>query len=330
MQQITGPVISDWAAAAARSLEDHPSVLNVHLAERAGATRSALVGWEASHGPLPDDLRSFFMLCDGMELKWDVLGHGRDVVPLGRLAVNSLAELLPVDASALRNERDELRPELPAGASASALRAFDLDASCESGRVVLLFVGEAASRRVQIWFQDASCAWAFVANSFTDYFRLLVLHMGLPRWQYAYTEVGLDPVARQWFRCLAPERLSAAKGHSALRSPAGAAAPGRSEALSLLMQGGVDGAGGATRTAAGAPRSAAAELRGGGASYSRSSSSSSASSAAAGPTPRPPRVGSAGPARPTGGAGRKKGGAGAAGRVRGRRTTHVAEEEEEE
>jgi hypothetical protein len=38
----------------------------------------------------------------------------------------------------------------------------------------------------------------------------MVLHLGLPRWHYAYTEVGLDPVAKQWFRALAPDRLAVA------------------------------------------------------------------------------------------------------------------------
>ena len=38
------------------------------------------------------------------------------------------------------------------------------------------------------------------------------LHLGLPRWQYAYTEVGLDPIARQWARLVAPERLALVPG----------------------------------------------------------------------------------------------------------------------
>lgn len=35
----------------------------------------------------------------------------------------------------------------------------------------------------------------------------MIMHLGLPHWQYAFTQVGLDPQALQWFRFLSPERL---------------------------------------------------------------------------------------------------------------------------
>ena len=79
------------------------------------------------------------------------------------------------------------------------IRVVDLDTKCEGGRVCLVPCGRA---EMQVWFQDLACRWSFIANSFTDYFRLMVLHLGLPRWQYAYTEVGLDPIARQWARSM--------------------------------------------------------------------------------------------------------------------------------
>lgn len=34
------------------------------------------------------------------------------------------------------------------------------------------------------------------------------MHLGLPHWQYAFTEVGLDTISQQWFRFLSPERLA--------------------------------------------------------------------------------------------------------------------------
>ena len=60
----------------------------------------------------------------------------------------------------------------------------------------------------QVWFQDLGCTWCFVANSFTDYVKLMLAHLGLPHWQYAFTESGIDPVAKHWFRFLAPDRLT--------------------------------------------------------------------------------------------------------------------------
>ena len=44
----------------------------------------------------------------------------------------------------------------------------------------------------QVWFQDLSGCWHFIAKSFTDYFRLMVMHLGIPNWHYIFTDIGLD------------------------------------------------------------------------------------------------------------------------------------------
>ena len=86
--------------------------------------------------------------------------------------------------------------------------AFDMDQRVKDGRLALLYRGDVSKQNPQIWFQDLSCCWYFIANSFTDYFRLMIMHLGLPHWQYAFTNVGLDSLSLQWFRFLSPERLA--------------------------------------------------------------------------------------------------------------------------
>jgi len=68
--------------------------------------------------------------------------------------------------------------------------AFDIDAKAKNGRLALIYRHK---DKPQIWFQDLSCQWFFIANSFTDYFRLMIMHLGIPNWHYAFTQVGLDP-----------------------------------------------------------------------------------------------------------------------------------------
>ena len=155
-------------------------------------------------------------MTDGMHLKWDVVAHGREVMQLGCMAINSLRQLVPAGPEVLRNERDELRPELAHRAAATSVRAFHLDATCEMGRVLLLLGTEGPNswKRAQVWFQDGSCALSLLANSFSEYVRLLMLHLGLPGWQYAYTEAGLDPTCRQWLRLMAPDRLAPSSSSS--------------------------------------------------------------------------------------------------------------------
>jgi tubulin polyglutamylase complex subunit 2 len=86
------------------------------------------------------------------------------------------------------------------------MAAFDIDCKVKAGRLAILYRN--GTTKPQVWFQDNSCKWFFVANTFTDYFRLMIMHLGLPHWQYAFTQVGLDAQTLQWFRFLSPERLA--------------------------------------------------------------------------------------------------------------------------
>ena len=187
-------------------LDSLKAVHNVYFTERPPATAADISAWEAEHAPLrlPQDLKDFLLVSNGLELRWNVQ-HLTEALPLGCMHLNSISQLLPCADEVTHDEFGRLAAELPAATE----RVVDLDTKCEGGRVCLVPCGRA---EMQVWFQDLACRWSFIANSFTDYFRLMVLHLGLPRWQYAYTEVGLDPIARQWARLVAPERLALVPG----------------------------------------------------------------------------------------------------------------------
>lgn len=59
----------------------------------------------------------------------------------------------------------------------------------------------------EVWFADRANTWFFLSRSFTEYFRLLTLHLGLPEWQFVFTDAGLSPISQQWFNFFAPVRL---------------------------------------------------------------------------------------------------------------------------
>ena len=63
--------------------------------------------------------------------------------------------------------------------------AFEIDSKIKNGRLALIYKTQVS--KPQIWFQDLSCQWFFIANTFTDYFRLMIMHLGLPNWHYAFT-----------------------------------------------------------------------------------------------------------------------------------------------
>ena len=206
-------------------LEQHPNVSGVEGTQRKAATFGALLEWEKKHGlPLPEDLHAYYSLSDGLEVRWSTLGHGCEVVPLGCLSISSVDQLRPVETASLRNQLGELPAGLPAGPGAAGHRAFDLDPACASGRVLLfagLYSGAGKPRtRCEVWFQDCSGGVTRLGSSFFEYYTLLLTNLGLPRWHYAFTDAGLDPVARQWFRLIAPERLQRLQAEAAARASA--------------------------------------------------------------------------------------------------------------
>lgn len=218
-----------YTAAVAEYLRDHPGVSNLRFGLAPPAPIARILEWENANAPhrLPEDLKAFFLLSDGFSLRWDAI-VGDETRELGNMTLNGVDRLTRVslDASPLDDRGDpgaRRAPDVvpPAGASASwrpprPSGAFDLDASCVCGRVALVFVddasiaGDAARGDVnaQVWFQDLGARWHVAAETFSEYFRMMTAHLGLPNWQYACTDVGLDPGAAQWYAFLDPERLA--------------------------------------------------------------------------------------------------------------------------
>ena len=195
-EQISDSVIS--------FLENHPGVTEVEFNERHGVIETQIQGWEDENSPhkLPDDMRSFLLISDGLLLQWKIKMNLL-TKPLGQMHFNSLRDIVPfrLGSYVLRRLGED-----PIDLEAEEIMVFDLDKKVLNGRLGLVYRG--INSKPQIYFQDLSGDWFFIANSFTDYFRLMVMHLGLPNWQYAFTDVGLDTTSQQWFRFLSPERLA--------------------------------------------------------------------------------------------------------------------------
>ena len=64
--------------------------------------------------------------------------------------------------------------------------------TCQCSSQCPLFSG-VTTGQPEIWFLDRSLEWWYLASSFTDYFRMMIVHLGLPLWQYLFTATGLSP-----------------------------------------------------------------------------------------------------------------------------------------
>mmetsp|Transcript_4963 Transcript_4963/g.9589 ORF Transcript_4963/g.9589 Transcript_4963/m.9589 type:complete len:390 (+) Transcript_4963:60-1229(+) len=224
-----------------RYLEEQPGVTGIQLMEKPPGTAKDITLWEKENYPflLPQDLKNFYMLTDGLLLRWCMSMNSKDeLLPLGCMNINGIAALkkIQIDSFKFRSpdvndsessEDDDSadsgsQPRHTISAERRKNRAadpvvFNLDSACQDGHVALLF--RSRTHKPEVWFQDLACEWHFLAISFSDYFRLLVMHVGLPHWQYVFTDVGLPPASKEWFRYIAPERLAIDLKNARTRDP---------------------------------------------------------------------------------------------------------------
>ncbi|XP_068621483.1 tubulin polyglutamylase complex subunit 2 [Battus philenor] len=192
-----------------RVLESDPRITNVVVERRLPCDRLAISNWEQRHSTvLPEDLRNFYASSDGFQLTWNYKYSGKysadEVLPVGSIRVNSLSELCL--SPALKDLLDFSLARQNAGSRPllnTKSKVFELDTCRNIGKVCLISTNGTWS----IWLATREGAWGWLADSFTHYFRMGIVHLGLPGWQAAFSNLPLIPWAEQLFLLLAPHLL---------------------------------------------------------------------------------------------------------------------------
>uniref|UniRef100_A0A2K5PXG9 Tubulin polyglutamylase complex subunit 2 n=1 Tax=Cebus imitator TaxID=2715852 RepID=A0A2K5PXG9_CEBIM len=159
-----------------RILESSPGVTEVTIIEKPPAERHMISSWEQKNNcVMPEDVKNFYLMTNGFHMTWSV----------------------KLDAS-------DDQPEKPHFDSRSVI--FELDSCNGNGKVCLVYKSgkPALAEDTEIWFLDRALYWHFLTDTFTAYYRLLITHLGLPQWQYAFTSYGISPQAKQWFSMYKP------------------------------------------------------------------------------------------------------------------------------
>ncbi|XP_071097084.1 tubulin polyglutamylase complex subunit 2-like isoform X1 [Haliotis cracherodii] len=226
-------------------LEKKTGVCKVTLDERNPADRHAVLSWEQRNCCLlPEDLKSFYLTSNGFHFTWSVKLDNQ-TVPVGKMHINRVEQLLRLDISSDKlthiqpsladldtdSDNDDPISGIEKPTFTGRNRIYELD-FCDGYSKVCLVYKEAKAAllgsddsspdefefsipdfarvsepTVEIWFLDRALRWHFLAASFLEYYRLMLMHLGLPQWQYAFTDIGLSAQARQWFNMYAPIRL---------------------------------------------------------------------------------------------------------------------------
>ncbi|XP_072429005.1 tubulin polyglutamylase complex subunit 2 isoform X4 [Chiloscyllium punctatum] len=171
-----------------RILESRPGVTEVRYVEKEPAERHTIISWEQKNCCLlPEDLRNFYQMTDGFLMTWSIKFDGNNT-QLGTMVINSISTLCRLGTTSVYS-----LPNSPT--------LDDLENDTDDEGVV--------SSHAEIWFLDRALYWHFLSDTFTAYYRLMLVHLGLPQWQYALTKYGISPQAKQWFNMYKPVACSA-------------------------------------------------------------------------------------------------------------------------
>uniref|UniRef100_A0A2K6U7G2 Tubulin polyglutamylase complex subunit 2 n=1 Tax=Saimiri boliviensis boliviensis TaxID=39432 RepID=A0A2K6U7G2_SAIBB len=194
-----------------RILESSPGVTEVTIIEKPPAERHMISSWEQKNNcVMPEDVKNFYLMTNGFHMTWSVK-LDEHIIPLGSMAINSISKLTQLTQSSMyslpnaptladleddTHEASDDQPEKPHFDSRSVI--FELDSCNGNGKVCLVYKSgkPALAEDTEIWFLDRALYWHFLTDTFTAYYRLLITHLGLPQWQYAFTSYGISPQAK--------------------------------------------------------------------------------------------------------------------------------------
>ena len=148
-------------------LKGFKEISSIRFHSERGVLADDVLQWEKINDPysLPNDLASFYLMFDGVEICWDVL-LGEESVTVGAIKLHGLHSMKRIESS--------------------FLAAFVLESQVDVGDIALVFKTEPRSDLISfdesvetaIWFRDLSLEWHFVCSTFTQLLRLIVVHLG--------------------------------------------------------------------------------------------------------------------------------------------------------
>ncbi|XP_018021899.1 tubulin polyglutamylase complex subunit 2 [Hyalella azteca] len=242
-------LVTDLTLDLVQTLNKIPGVQGVNVVVRPGVERGAISTWEQRQAvQLPQTLRALYATTDGISLTWNYSTAGK-VLPLGNLEFHPLCRLnrlgsgrgsgdplapsatdlaLAQEPPSSGQDRSSVGARAAAGAAAttaakrnqvaqhppsfSTSRMFEVDSCQGNGRVVLVSPGRGDQvLDGSLWLLDLSLRPHLIAVDVASYWRVMLVHLGMPQWHFLVAGIGLTPWAKQWYSVVAPHLLEGCK-----------------------------------------------------------------------------------------------------------------------
>nr|XP_018909084.1 PREDICTED: tubulin polyglutamylase complex subunit 2 isoform X1 [Bemisia tabaci] len=208
-------------------ITDHLSqiqcIKNIKFEKRPPCERAVIAAWEQRYTCiLPDDVRQFYSSIDGFRLTWD-FQYGDSLLPIGNMSINPICELQQIGKYSETSEETDtpsiydvelmyrtnglLADNVPSFGSSCSIFVIE-KLKYDMGDICLVFNEQQEyGEDPKICFMDTSYEWHLIADNFTQYFRMMLAHLGMPLWQLKLTPLGLSLEADSLISLIAPHLL---------------------------------------------------------------------------------------------------------------------------
>ncbi|XP_031622993.1 tubulin polyglutamylase complex subunit 2 [Contarinia nasturtii] len=200
-------------------------ITNVTLHKQQPCERTAISTFEQRHNIfLPDDMKRFYLSTDGFTLHWCFqyapnvvrrVGYInfphlmqitllRDYVELIHMSNTSPHAKKSPGSNDHRNvDKSNQQPNLNLRS-----KIFELSSILDVAKVCLIFETlESINPKIYL-LETQSNKWQFLADSFTEYLRMCIAHLGLPYWELCFAHTcALPSWAEQIYLLVAPHLL---------------------------------------------------------------------------------------------------------------------------
>lgn len=200
-----------------KTLANVPRITNIGIEKRQPCEKAQIANWEQRHCVyLPEDMKKFYMSTDGFIFHWCYQYSINDSRKVGNINIPHLVQVILL--------RDNIDPNTLGDSKQSSngpnltpkSKIFEFNIVSDAAKVCLVYE-TTGLQNPKIYLLELtsfnsvsnvfSVKWQFLADSFTEYLRMAIAHLGLPFWELCFSSIGLPSWAEQLFLLLAPHLL---------------------------------------------------------------------------------------------------------------------------
>ncbi|KAM8708418.1 hypothetical protein ACLKA7_015397 [Drosophila subpalustris] len=216
-----------------KTLSNVPRVCNVNLERRQPLNLCQVVNWEQRHCVyLPEDMKKFYLSTDGFVLNWSYQYAPSDIRRVGYIHFPHLLQVTLLrenienthsvsNATSSTNTGATSTSTTSASSSSSAkdkgdnappiimpkTKIFEINNINEVAKVCMFYESTNSNNPRFYLLELNTLSWQFLAETFSEYLRMAIAHLGLPYWELCFSSFGLPSWTEQLFLLLAPHLL---------------------------------------------------------------------------------------------------------------------------